>query len=135
MKITVELTMNERIAIAHFLESIGLKESAESITKEADQCGVFRITNKIGGLTGNYIGTAMCEEGYILDTIKVLKKYAPLANSITASVKSIYLTGKMFFDGFAQDIKDVIDKYERREPYGSFTTPSIYEKEVNNHVA
>ena len=131
MKIVVELTMNERLAIGNFLESIGFKESAESITKEIDQCGAFRITNKIGGLTGNYAGTAECEGDYILDTIKVLQKYTPL-DAVVSGVKSVYSSGKMLLEGIIQDIGDVIDKYERREPYGSFAD-AINDKEVNNH--
>ena len=136
MKIVVELTHAERTSIGGFLESIGLKESAESITKREDQCGVFRIKNRIDcGLTGKYTGTAECEEGAILDTVKILEKYAPLANSIAASIMSIYVTGKMFFDGFAQDIKDVIAKYERREPYGGFThEPDMSEEEIYRRV-
>lgn len=132
MKITVELTMNERLAIGNFLESIGLEESAESITKETDQCGAFRITNKIGGLTGNYAGTAECEENYILDTIKVLQKYTPLADAVVSGVKSVYASGKLLFEGIIKDIGDVISKYEYREPYGSFAD-AMNEKEVNNH--
>ena len=129
MKITVELTMNERLAIGHFLESIGLKESAESITKKEDQCGAFRITNKIDcGLTGSYTGTAMCEEGYILDTIKVFQKYTPLADAVVSGVKSVYASGKMLFGGIIKDIGDVISKYEYREPYGHFADP-MNEKE------
>jgi hypothetical protein len=136
MKITVELTTAERTSFGRFFSAIGVKNTMETISKETDQQGVFSIKNRIDP-TGNYVGIMESKEGVMVDIVAVLEKYSPLANSIVASFKAIYLTGKSLFTGLSSDLQAIEKKYkeETNEPYGSFTTPSIYEKEVNNHVA
>lgn len=137
MKITVELTTAERTSFGRFFAAIGVKNILETVSKETDQQGVFSIKNRIDP-TGNYVGIMESKEGAMVDIVNVFEKYSPLANSIVASFKSIYFAGKSLFTGLFSDLNALEKKYkdeETNEPYGSFTTPSIYEKEVNNHVA
>ena len=107
MRISINLSYNEVVALQNVVKALGGK--CKQIKNKVEGYGA--ITNEVEyGINGLAI-TAKIDEGFVVDTYKVVEKHSSAIRGVIATAKGLYETYMALCMGMAKDIKEVSAKY------------------------